>query len=962
MAKDRQKFFLIGLIVLFLLPSSLSASEWEIHTFGGGELLTNVFNMVKLIFYGNSKTGIGAAFNSFSRIILALGSISGVFILIFKQNPAFYFKNFLLPSFVVLNILLVPRTDIVIHDEAVRNSSNSKLSSISVVQNVPFLYGAFISLLSELSHNFTRLLEHCTHQVNDPIYNWTGRIYAGEYALKIRLDSIWDRDTESNFREFCRDCVWSDIERGLYSRNELLNASDLLGFLKARTSNLNTMKYLSFDDKKSERKFLTCREAIALISNSLSTKKPLNKVENFIGRYIPTTVPSGNQAASQIINTTLHPQEADLNFLLGQSQTNSLNNLRLQSGIIRLLKEELPGTQTTFVAKRAEAQNREGMKTTGAVAASTLVSMKNVFEALIYFSFPLVCLFALVPLMHHLIFSWMKACIWIATLAPFYVIINSILSFLWTRKRELLMGVHANLTLYSYDGLLDLYDSMEAVAALAIGSIFTISLILTRSGFTGLTHALPSLFSSGQSAAYSAAAEKVSGNYSFGNVSLSNAQAYNYDAFKQNYSGSLSQGGVSVNEVSQTTTRDLGSGTSFVHQETSKLRDSISRTEGFGSSVQTQLANVESTIEEQSAQFSESAAATANHSVGLMEAYSQQKQSGTSVSSNHSSGVNQTFQSMDNLAKEYSQNHNLSYDQSLRELSELGLSLPIIKIGGRVNTSDGVSEVSGVGSNERYAQAESYSKLLQELGQYSESEIGSVLQNVDSKQHEEFTDSWNKTASLSEHVRSSLTKQANLSHLESSMQSDNLSVHHNLDQQFVDFLRDKYDGDMGSVNKALNSPSGHTFRMGLVDEFISDYKPSEVTDPNIQAKYESNTGTIYKHGHGIREAAPSGVPEKVPVNIEKESNSINENLLNLKEKRESFELSSYRDRLQKEGKETQRGVEETSFSDNLEEMKGKKILNQGIKGAKMASKFFGQYQPLEYDSDFIHYYAGENEQ
>lgn len=901
------------------LPQNLEAGEWQIHTFGGGELITNVLNMVKLILYGNSKTELGAAFGGFAKIILALGSVSAAIILVFKQSPGFYFKNFLIPSFFVLNVLLLPRTDVVIHDDAIRNSSTTKLFSVTKVDSVPFLYGAFISLLSELSYNFTKLLEQCTHQVNDRIYNWTGRIYAGEYALRLKNDYLFTKDLESNFREYCKTCVWNDLERGLYSKQELINSPNLLQFLKERTSNLNTVSYLDPSAASGKREFLTCREAIQKMSDQFQNKGVLKGPMDFIDKWLPKSGPSLNQQAQQIMVSQIDPQESDLNYLLGQSQNNTLSSLRIQSGLIKMLKEELPGTQVSFAARRAEAQNRESMKTTGAIAASNLVTMKNVFEALVYFSFPLICLFTLIPMMQKLILSWMKACIWLATLAPFYVIINAILSILWHKKKSLMFGSNTDLTIYTHDGLLDLYDSMEAVAALAIGSIFTISLILTRSGFAGLSHALPSMFSSGQSAANAAAADKVTGNYSFQNVSLGNTSGYNYDTFKQNYSGSLGYGGVSINDASQSTTYDLTRDQAYVHQESSRLRDSISQTDGFSQSVQSQLTVAENAVSEESAQFSDSMSNVSNHAVGLLQAYASHSQSGQNISLTESSGAQQTFQKMDSLAQEYSKMHNVSYDQAIREMAEVGAGFNFgLRLGGHASFQDGSVTSDALGSADKYAQAESFSHLLQEASNYSSSEMGQIMDSKDLRKHEDFSASWNKTASMADHLRASYSKQESLSQLQSDAESSNLSVQRSLDQYFVNYLREAFDGDMGAVNAVLRKSPTDPEKLSYINEFVAAYKPEALQQKSMKESYESHKSSVDSLGENIRSSTLEFADlSSITPEMYRDSKNLDQNIDHLKRNQTSVSTSDQQQGFVEKGESLKEEAQEASQQKNL---------------------------------------------
>lgn len=833
-------------IAATIIPQSLEASTWEIHTFGGGELIVNMLNMVKLIIYGNSSQGLGEFFTAFTRIAIAIGAVSAVVLVIYKQNPIFYFKNFLLPVFLILNVMLMHRTDVIVIDDAIMSSPNTTLTSTTKVDKVPFIYGTFISMLSELSHLLTKYLEWTTHQVNDRIYNWTGRIYAGEFALRLQTEYLIDKNLENNFREYCRTCVWNDLERGLYSRSDLMHAPNLLAFLKERTSNLNTMVYLDVVPKNGQdqataptRQFITCREAINKMEEQFSPKGLLKGPSALIQKWMPKS-PGNISTAKNILENTLSVEETDLNYLLGRSKNNNLNFLRAQSSIIKMLKEEIPGTQNSFAARRAEAQNRESMKTLGAIAASNIVTMKNIFEALLYISFPLVCIFSLIPMMQKLMISWFKACIWIASLAPFYVIINAILSLIWNVKKKMMFGTSSDLTLYTYDGLLDMYDSMEAVAALAIGSIFTISFILMRSGFSGLASALPSVFSSAQSAAQTAASEKVTGNYNFSNVSLGNTHAYNYEAFKQDFTGRLNQNATTLGSGSQSMTYDSENEKLYLQQGGSRLIDSIAKTETFNQSVQTQLMNSETAVKEEGINFSNSVSETANNAVGMMQAYTSSSQYGNSSNLQEQTASQQAFQKIDSLAKEYSSAHNVSYEDSIRSQMTAGLGFSLFKTGihGNMTSADGVSRTDVEGSSERTSQGESLTDLFQQVKNYSSSEMAQVLEGSDLRKHEDFSNAWNKTESAATHLRAAHSQQESLSQLQSKLESNSVTVQNDLNQSFVDYLTDKSQGDSGLVQSVVNLPSTHPIKQQYIDDFVSSYKAAEFESTPVLDTYQ----------------------------------------------------------------------------------------------------------------------------
>lgn len=807
-------------LIALCASSSCFAGETDtaIHTYGGGPLLEQVFNAIAMILYGDAQTGIGKAFNGILRLSMLVGGFCCGCIALFKEKFDPLFKTFFLPAVGIVCCLLVPRTSVLIIDHIGQKTPSAVVWGAKKVDNIPFFLGKFASLVSEVSYRLERLFTGRVHDPNDKMYDWTGNIYAGENIFKARKYRIANPVLEDNFREFCRECVFRDIGIGLYTKEQLVKAPHILKFLEENTSNLRTMTYKG----SSESECLTCKEAMKTM-NQLFHGKEGNTKEIIFGEI-------GNQ----------------IHFLLGQKTLgeNDLKNLMKQQIAIDLLKEEIPGSLSSFSAKRAEILQKENQKILGALGASSLIAMRNFFEAAIYMVFPIVLIVALLSFGIQAITQWIQFVLWVNTWPLFYIVVNFLLNSIWDAKKRTILGDSPDLTIFSSEGLSDLYSSMESIAAIALAFIPYLSWILLKGGVSQMVHLASSIMSPAQSAASTAANEKVSGNYSFGNISLDSTNGYNAQMFQQTYSGMLSQGSVGINSGTDTLTYVPGQNELYLKQSDSYLREGISRTEAFNSSLQDSLSSSQMALHESSNAVSESLTNSSNKGVGFVDAISRHLQKGENFSTQEASSAQESFQYIKNVADEYASSKGIGKDMAFRELLSGGLGVggKLWGIGGQVDAQascqDGVSKHSSDTESARASESSAFQHHLQTVRNLSSGEVASILGSEDAKLHQDFVHSLNETESSVDQWRAAYSKQESLTNLQSYAESDNLSIHQNLNQRFVEFLRDKYEGDVGQVVDATEMNHLDPRKRQLIDEFVGDYLPNRMSSEHLSPASE----------------------------------------------------------------------------------------------------------------------------
>jgi conjugal transfer mating pair stabilization protein TraG len=195
-----------------------------------------------------------------------------------------------------------------------------------------------------------------------------------------------------------------------------------------------------------------------------------------------------------------------------------------------------------FATERAKDNQRTTYQTAGSLASTTLVSMRIVFEALIYACFVLIVPLALMPGGVKFLGTWIFLNVWIQLWPPLYAIINYItLLCAHGYTKSILGGVSNGYSLFTSAGFQDLALDTAALGGFLSLSVPMISFYLLQN-LQSMVHLSGSLMTPAHSSAITAASELSTGNYSFANTSMGQTSYDNQTSFQQNTAPTLSTG------------------------------------------------------------------------------------------------------------------------------------------------------------------------------------------------------------------------------------------------------------------------------------------------------------------------------------------------------------------------------------------------------------------------------------
>jgi conjugal transfer mating pair stabilization protein TraG len=697
---------------------------FPLQTIGGLETLATLFNAIAAIFQG-------PMIKAFTVLATCIGAASAMIYTVWRnqlQPVASWFISYN----VVVMVLLSPIARV--------NITDTLTGQFRLVSHVPFALAFTASTLSALSVGLTQTLE----QVLQPLppsgasagssaassgsssssasssfaplsYSQTGFLFGAQVIAQMKGVQMVNSDMADNMKEFVNQCVVYDAMIGNnYTLEDLQKSEDIWGLVSEKPSKLRGFAWREVKrDAKGKfissngTQIISCAEGVKLFNAlwAAATDHALKGVCHKIGEKFGVKMERGSEVLSASAATYL---PGALNKLTCSAKAAS-EHIRQQMMIRSILKGNVQktvelGGHPNFEATRAYLQQRQTYQTIGETVSQTLLSLKNVLEALAYALFIFVMLFALLPKGWQFFLFWAKVVTWIQLWPPLFAILNFLVTEYMASSLSSQMGPEPGLSIWNFVGISNLSADMAATAGYLSCLIPVIAWsIMDQGGYAFVTMA-SQLLGVSQGAASAAAAEKVTGNYSFGNVSMDGLQADNTSMFKKDFSSSYSGGHMSFQD-GMTSRTFVADGEQILHHNTSQLPVTI-----HGSEAQEQvyrgLYN-----EAESFQRSESEQAMFSRQATTSDYLQIGKQASKLISSGQQWSNQETASSMQEAARHYSQAQRIAKQFDINE--EL-VNQKLVEASGGVNISikpidlGPISVGVGIGANyssQEYASA-----------------------------------------------------------------------------------------------------------------------------------------------------------------------------------------------------------------------------------------------------------------
>lgn len=769
--------------------------NWEIYTYGGGEYLATVFNAVAAITQ-----------NSNYLSLLALVSMIGLLWVIIEGafGKELNYKWLLVMIFVYLGFM-VPKADVIVVDRI--NPAFNR-----VIANVPFGLAATAGTFSKIGDYLTRTFDTVFALPDDLSYSKTGMLFGQHLMMASTRFQVTDSRLAENLSEFWQACVFYDVLLGLYEWDELLSAADTWAFIRSNTAQSRSFAYK--DSTGSRANIIGCRTgANGQLNTDLTAA--LLQAKQFYGARLgkgATESAAAVQFASalpvsyqQMAGMSLSAEQAIRQNWLANSLSQGFQNFatRVDAG----------AAAQDFAVARAESERRTTYAVLGELAGRTLPLIRNIFEAFIYGIFPLVFALMLLPAAGKVVLAYAKGLLWLQLWAPLYAILHFGMTLYSTdaatHSVSLLAGGSA-LSMATNTGLHQALADMSLIAGYLSMSIPMISYLVVNQGGAMMASLAGKVMGSYEAPAAKGAEEATTGNLSFGNTSLGNANWW-----AQNTAPSTNWGTYTNTDAMGTKHTSISQGGEITQQQVSSYAFSASTGEAIKSSLNTQAGQSVQAARQDAVEYMASSSSTFSQ----MQNFSHQVQAGNSMqdtaTQQQSSQLSQSLEKMETVARDFAAKHGIGYDTSVGLLA--GASKGI-----------GIDAKAGARSQELYDEAtrtvsqSGFKENLQTATQLSQQLSATRQEGVSDTAAQQMQASLQQNQSMAEKASASLQRAENWSRVQARMEEHGFTYSGKVDNMISDFsgmTRSQY-----AAMQQQAEQGDHAAKLqldGLVDRFVA---------------------------------------------------------------------------------------------------------------------------------------------
>ncbi|KJV77069.1 putative traG protein [Rickettsia hoogstraalii str. RCCE3] len=393
-------------------------TDYVIHTFGGGDILWQVFNGIGRVFASNSEY-----FTPVGQFALTIGGIWAATRAIFRGNIGIFAMEWFFPSLFIFIFLFAPKANVWLKDEI-------SMQAPVKIDNIPIGIAFFASISSKISYSLSETLEKHLLPPDEGLSSRKNGIMFGAKAIgKIKDIQIEDPVTLSNTKEFLRQCFMKPYIIGniLGKKAEAQRASDIIAFIQQNIPNNFGIYYK--DPSNSAISFKTCRQVTPLIKAAVNKELNdglLTQFANIIG------ISSGKQ---EMLASRLKAMTSDTLKYLKKEQTDIHQWMR-QAMLLNANREAYDDLREKFSLSRIYPQ-LVSMNVTrglfqqsfsylvaGEIAANLMPILQSVFFALVICLIFVVFPMSMLPGGYTIFKTWITLIIWVTSWPVFFTVIH----------------------------------------------------------------------------------------------------------------------------------------------------------------------------------------------------------------------------------------------------------------------------------------------------------------------------------------------------------------------------------------------------------------------------------------------------------------------------------------------------------------------------------------------------------
>jgi conjugal transfer mating pair stabilization protein TraG len=677
------------------------------------------------------------------------------------------------------------------------------------IDNVPFIVAYPASWSSRYMYATTDIVESIFHAPSDEQYSRTGMMFGSKLYKLSRKSEVENTQLKGYWQHYISSCIRGDILlNGKYTWHELANAPDIWAFLAANNPSPLRAIQMGAND------YPTCKEALPRLKQLFQADSA--KSVKLLGSWI-----FGEKATSQqsFLNTSLsngYQKYANISRSASQITLQNMTINALRNG----LADDAAITNNTAAAfNYAYTQNK--MQTTSMWAGMALQAEEflPMLQSILFLLFGsvafLVVAIAMIPSFTFMVLgNYVKGFIYLGTWPVMFALINFIMTTRLSLNATEVTNIYGGITLSNADALQEMHSRYAAMTGLLMMSVPTLIVPLIMKGgaavMSSMSHQFAGMMSSVNARTSASAA---SGDINLGNAQVDNYSYNNTSGNKTDTTGVERIHGNTKQEADGYETTTFNDGKQVMNGQNALSRSlpmSFSASDVVSNSASQTASNAITASKVSGEQVSESLATVSNAALSQMNGTNLTSSYGSSNATGDAGTHNKGFSDMSSTVNSYMKDFNVTEDQAMSQLAsmyigaEAGVKVGtpgsgLLGIGASVSANTGTKGSSDESSSTRLSDSERESRQQSYLDQfsanvntvksYNSGEQSSDTHSKTDGQTETFLQGLNEATTHAKNYQAQSTEAQSYTDLANNVKSGSISVGHDLNQNFVEYVR-----------------------------------------------------------------------------------------------------------------------------------------------------------------------------
>jgi conjugal transfer mating pair stabilization protein TraG len=787
---------------------------YELIVIGGGEYYVDVFNGLAMLINSESYLGIVKIALSLAFMMAILNSaLSG------SLNES---VKWFITTFILTQLLLYPKATIHITDKTNPTIQGAK------IDNVPFVIAYGASTASKIGYSLTKQFEAVYSLPDDLKYSQNGMIFGVNLLKALQNVQISNANLANSINNFIQNCIFFDLEYGIYSFEDLKKSDDIWSLIKAKQVE---NRFFTYTDSSSKTTYPTCKQGASNLDNDWQNEynnpEILKNISFFSAK--PNLTKTILSQATPLLNEYFFDLSKASNQMLQQAMMINAINTATEN-------YEAENQIQTYQDARATLQAKSTYQTMGNQAGMWIPILKIVIEIVFYGAFPLVILVAMIPnLTASVLRGYFITFFWLSSWGPIYAILHRIImGHGKTYTLSLTKGI--GLTLSNQPALDQIMNNISAMAGYMSIFVPMLAFGIARGGASVMSSMTTSFMAGVQGAVANASQEGVTGNLSFGNVGLNQRQSHS---------------GVAITNDAGQVIHHHNDGTNSIDnsQVESRLGIDVRGSNRIENALTNQINNEQSLAQTKSIQASQTKA----HGFEMMINNHRSIENSEGFEKSFSAEEKSSFNKINNAVSDFAQERGISREKSAEIFGSIG-----------IEASKGFN-IAGFGLNGQISgkkswalkdsDQENFKEALNFSNQRSLSKDFANVESVVNANRLNYTDSKGESINQTFNNANSLIKESG-QHYENAqryseqqqyVKSHSAEIDRNYNQELWGELVDKYGVHQASE---ITNPSNQNKAVfnDEIDKFMENkiVKITKSDSPDFNEQYKNNEINIQK--------------------------------------------------------------------------------------------------------------------